>query len=172
LFADKRIVELRLPTGKPGVKGSATIVELTEKAGSDLLFLVSAPKLDRSGAASKWAKALEAAGGYCQVWPLALRELPAWIKARMNGAGLQPDRDAVQIIADRVEGNLLAAQQEIEKLRLTHGDGPISASDVESAVADSSRFDVYKLVDSAVAGDAARAVRILKASNPLSSCGR
>jgi DNA polymerase-3 subunit delta len=144
LFADKRIVELRLPTGKPGVKGSATIVELTEKAGSDLLFLVSAPKLDRSGAASKWAKALEAAGGYCQVWPLAL-----------------PDRDAVQIIADRVEGNLLAAQQEIEKLRLTHGDGPISASDVESAVADSSRFDVYKLVDSAVAGDAARAVRIL-----------
>ena len=161
LFAEKRILELRLPTGKPGVKGGATIVEMTEQAGDDLLFVVSTPKLDRSGAASKWAKALEAAGGHCQVWPPALRELPSWIKGRMNYAGLQPDRDAVRLIADRVEGNLLAAQQEIEKLRLLHGEGPISAADVESAVADASRFDVYKLVDAAVAGDAARAVRIL-----------
>ncbi len=161
LFADKRIVELRLPTGKPGVKGSATIVEMSEKAGGDLLFIVSAPKLDRSGAASKWAKALEAAGGYCQVWPLGLRELPAWIKSRMNAAGLDPDTDAVRLVADRVEGNLLAAQQEIEKLRLLHGEGKITAADAESAVADSARFDVYKLVDAAVAGESARAVRIL-----------
>ena len=78
----------------------------------------------------------------------------------MQDVGLQPDRDTVRLIADRVEGNLLAAQQEIEKLRLLHGEGPITANDVESAVADSSRFDVYKLVDAAVAGDAARAVRI------------
>jgi DNA polymerase-3 subunit delta len=161
LFAEKRIIELRLPTGKPGVKGGATIIEMTEKAGDDLLFVVSTPKLDRSGAASKWVKALDAAGGQCQVWPPALRELPAWINARMKDAGLQPDGDAVRLIADRVEGNLLAAQQEIEKLRLLHGEGTITAADVESAVADSSRFDVYKLVDAAVAGDAARAVRIL-----------
>ena len=161
LFAEKRIVELRLPTGKPGLNGGATIVEMTEQARDDLLFVVSAPKLDRSAAASKWAKALEGAGGYMQVWPVGLRELPAWIDARMKNAGLQPDRDAVQLIADRVEGNLLAAQQEIEKLRLLHGEGPISALDVDAAVADSSRFDVYKLVDAAVAGDAARAVRIL-----------
>lgn len=161
LFAEKRIVELRLPTGKPGVKGGATIVEMTELAGDDLLIVVSAPKLDRSGAASKWVKALEAAGGYTQIWPVAARELPAWINARMKNAGLQPDRDAVRLIADRVEGNLLAAQQEIEKLRLLHGDGPISAEDVDAAVVDSSRYDVYKLVDAAVGGDAARAVRIL-----------
>ena len=161
LFAEKRIIELRLPTGKPGVKGSATIVDMTEKAENDLLFVVSAPKLDRSGAAAKWAKALEAVGGQCQVWPPALRELPAWIMTRMNNAGLQPDDDAVRLIADRVEGNLLAAQQEIEKLRLLHGEGLVRALDVESTVADSSRFDVYKLVDAAVAGDGARAVRIL-----------
>ena len=161
LFAEKRIVELRLPTGKPGVKGGATIVEMAVQAGDDLLFVVSAPKLDRSSAASKWAKALEGAGGHTQIWPLSLRELPAWIDARMKNAGLQPERDAVQLIADRVEGNLLAAQQEIEKLRLLHGEGPITAPDVDTAVADSSRFDVYKLVDAAVAGDAARAVRIL-----------
>ena len=161
LFAERRIVELRLPTGKPGVKGSATIAGITEQAGDDLLFVVSAPKLDRSGASSKWAKALEAVGGHSQVWPVALRELPAWISARMKSAGLQPQRDAVRLIADRVEGNLLAAQQEIEKLRLLHGEGPISALEVDAAVADSSRFDVYKLVDAAIGGDAARAVRIL-----------
>ena len=96
-----------------------------------------------------------------QVWPVSLRDLPGWIGGRMKTAGLQPDRDAVQLVADRVEGNLLAAQQEIEKLRLLHGEGPISASDVDAAVADSSRFDVYKLVDAAVAGDAKRAIRIL-----------
>jgi DNA polymerase-3 subunit delta len=161
LFAEKRIVELRLPTGKPGVKGSAAIAEIAGQADADMLFIVSAPKLDRGGAAAKWVKALEAAGVHAQAWPIVLRELPAWIAARMTSAGLQPDRDAVRIIADRVEGNLLAAQQEVEKLRLLHGEGPVTAADVEAAVVDSSRFDVYKLVDAAVGGDARRAVRIL-----------
>ena len=161
LFADKRIVELRLPTGKPGRTGGAAIAEFVEQAGDDLLFLVSAPKLDRSGAASKWASAIGKTGGMLQIWPVGVRELPGWITSRMRAAGLQPDRDAVQLIADRVEGNLLAAQQEIEKLRMLQGEGKISASDVDAAVADSSRFDVYKLVDAAVAGDASRAVRIL-----------
>jgi len=161
LFADRRIIELRLPTGKPGVKGSATIVGMLDTIEDDLLFLISAPKLERNAAAAKWSKAIEAKGGLVQVWPIGLRELPAWINERMRHAGLQPDRDAVRLLADRVEGNLLAAQQEIEKLRLLHGEGPVSAAEVDAAVADSSRFDVYKLVDAAVAGNAARAVRIL-----------
>ncbi len=161
LFAEKRIIELRLPTGKPGVKGSAAIAEFTADAGDDLMFIVSAPKLDRSSQNAKWVKALDAAGAVTQVWPVGLRELPAWINERMKQLGLQPDRDAVRLIADRVEGNLLAAQQEIEKLRLLHGEGPVTAKDADAAVADSSRFDVYKLVDAAVGGNAARAVRIL-----------
>jgi len=161
LFAEKRIIELRLPTGKPGVKGSAAIVEMVKQAGNDLLFVVSAPKLDGRGGGPKWVQALDAAGGHTQVWPVSQRELPAWINARMKSAGLQPDRDTVRLVADRVEGNLLAAQQEIEKLRLLHGAGAITVADAESAVVDSSRFDVYKLVDAAVAGDGARAVRIL-----------
>jgi DNA polymerase-3 subunit delta len=123
--------------------------------------LVSAPKLDRNAQKAKWVKALEARGGLVQVWPVALRELPAWINDRMQRVGLKPDRDAVRLIADRVEGNLLAARQEIEKLRLLHGQGAINAADVDAAVADSSRFDVYKLVDAAVAGNAARALRVL-----------
>lgn len=161
LFADKQIVELRLPTGKPGVKGSAAIAEFAAKAGDDLLFLVSAPKLDRSAQKARWVSALDRLGALVQVWPVAPRELPTWISDRMRRIGLRPDRDAVLLIADRVEGNLQAAQQEIEKLRLVHGEGELTAADVDAAVADSSRFDVYKLVDAAVGGNATRAIRIL-----------
>ena len=161
LFAERRIVELRLPTGKPGVKGSAAIADFAADAGEDILFLVSAPKIDRKGQNAKWVKALESRGGLVQIWPVDRRDLPGWINQRMQHAGMRPDRDAVRLIADRVEGNLLAARQEIEKLRLLHGGGPISADEVDQAVADSSRFDVYKLVDAAVSGNASRAVRVL-----------
>jgi DNA polymerase-3 subunit delta len=161
LFAEKRVIELRLPTGKPGRDGSAAIVELIRQAGADLLILIEAPKLDQGAAASKWVKAVEAAGAHVQVWPVGARELPKWLESRMRKCGLQPDRDAVRLLVDRVEGNLLAANQEIEKLRLLLGDGPVSGTDVENAVADSSRYDVYKLADAAVEGQGARAIRML-----------
>ncbi len=161
LFAEQRIIELRLPTGKPGRAGGEAIVELTARAGPETLFIVTAPKLDRSAAASKWAKAIEKKGVNLTIWPIGLRELPGWIAGRMRQAGLQPGREVVALIADRVEGNLLAAGQEIEKLRLLLGEGPVSVEDVSNAVADSSRYDVYKLTDAALGGDAARAVRIL-----------
>jgi DNA polymerase-3 subunit delta len=161
LFAERRIVELRLPTGKPGRVGSQAIVDLIERLGSDLMLIVVTPKLDRSGQSSKWVKALESAGVNLTIWPIGPRELPGWIAARMRQTGLQPDRDAVAMIADRVEGNLLAAGQEIEKLRLLHGEGVVTAEDVATAVANSSRFDVFKLVDAALAGDAKRAAKVL-----------
>ena len=161
LFAEQRIVELRLPTGKPGIKGSQAIVDLVEQAGPELLFIVTAPKLDRSGSNSKWAKSIDQKGVSLPIWPVEVRELPGWIANRMRQVGLQPDRDAVTLIADRVEGNLLAAGQEIEKLRLLHGEGKVSADNVSEAVANSSRYDVYKLADAAIAGDATRAVKIL-----------
>ena len=161
LFDEKRIVELRLPTGKPGKQGGASIIDLLGNTGDDFLLLISTPKLDRSAAASKWAKAVEAHGALVQVWPVDLRELPTWIGRRMIEAGLTPDKNAVRLIADRVEGNLLAADQEIQKLRLILGEGEVSVDDVNKAVADSSRYDVYKLADAAVGGDAARALRIL-----------
>ena len=161
LFAEQRIIELRLPTGKPGRAGSSAIVDLIERLGPELMLIVSAPKLDASTASSKWVKAIDANGVFLPVWPVGVRELPGWIAARMRAAGLEPDRTAAGLIADRVEGNLLAASQEIEKLRLLLGEGPISAEDVANAVADSSRYDVYKLMDAALAGDARRALRIL-----------
>ena len=161
LFAEQRIIELRLPTGKPGRVGGQAIVDLIEQTGPDLLLIVTAPKLDRSGQSSKWAKALDAKGVSLQLWPIGRRELPGWIASRMRQAGLQPDRDAVELIADRVEGNLLAAGQEIEKLRLLLGEGTVSAEAVSKAVANSSRYDAFKLVDAALAGDARRALKVL-----------
>lgn len=161
LFAEQRLVELQLPTGKPGRDGSKAIAELVEQLGPDLMLIVSAPKLDRSSAASKWVKSLDGQGVHLAIWPIGPRELPGWIAARMRASGLQADQGAAALIADRVEGNLLAAGQEIEKLRLLLGEGRVTQEDVANAVADSSRYDVYKLVDAALAGDASRAVRIL-----------
>ncbi len=162
LFSERRIIELVLPTGKPGVKGSAAIADLVDNLHPDILLIVTGPKLDRSGSSSKWVKALDKAGVFLPVWPIEQRELPHWIANRMKAAGLEPERDAVLMIADRVEGNLLAASQEVEKLRLLLGEGPVSADDVSNAVGNSSRYDVYKLADAALAGDALRAVRILE----------
>jgi len=162
LFASRRLIELRLPTGKPGREGGAAIVELASRAGEDLLFVVQAPKLDRGSASAKWVKTLEATGAHVQAWPVGARELPQWIADRMRRTGLEPDREAVRVIADRVEGNLLAARQEIEKLRLLHGEGAVSGAEARAAVADSSRFDVYQLADAALAGNPGRALRILE----------
>lgn len=161
LFAEKRIIELRLPTGKPGKVGGQAIIDLANQADADLILIVSAPKLDRGTASSKWAKTLSSIGVVTEIWPIGVRELPGWLAARMKSVGLQPDRGAVALIADRIEGNLLAAGQEIEKLRLLLGEGAVTAEDVSNAVANSSRYDVYKLADAALSGDTRRALKIL-----------
>lgn len=162
LFAEKRIFEIRLPGGKADRKGGAAIEELVSQAGPELFLMVSAAKLEKGAHKAGWVKALESSGASVQVWPVGLNELPGWIAERMRRFDLRPDRDAVRLIADRVEGNLLAADQEIRKLALLLGTGKVSAADVEAAVASSSRYDVFKLIDAAVGGDATRAVRILR----------
>ncbi len=161
LFADRRIIELRIPTGKPGREGSAAICEFIEQLSPELMFIVITPKLEKKSASAKWIKSLSATGINLPVWPIGLRELPGWVADRMRRAGLEPDREAVTMIADRVEGNLLAANQEVEKLRMILGEGPVTGEDVSTAVANSSRYDVYKLVDAAVDGDGSRAMKIL-----------
>ncbi len=161
LFAERRIIEVRLPTGKPGRQGGAALTDFVARLGPELMLIVSSAKLDRSAAASKWAKTIESKGASLAIWPIGVRELPGFIADRMRRAGLEPERSAVRLIADRVEGNLLAASQEIEKLRLLHGEGKIRGEDVGRAVANSSRYDVYKLADAALAGDAGRALKIL-----------
>lgn len=161
LFADKRIIELRLPTGKPGREGSAAICEFVDSLSPEFVLIVVTPRLNNSNKNSKWVKTLSAGGDHLPIWDVDLRDLPRWIATRMGDAGLKPDRDAVTMIAGRVEGNLLAANQEIEKLRIILGEGPVTAEDVAIAVANNSRYDVYKLVDAAVSGNGKRAMKIL-----------
>jgi DNA polymerase-3 subunit delta len=161
LFAERRIIELRIPTGKPGRDGGKAIVDLVGQLGPELMLIVVAPKLDANAQKTRWVKTLGSRGVWLPIYPVGVRELPGWIAARMRAEGLQPDRSAAQLIAERVEGNLLAARQEIEKLRLLLGEGTVTAEDVAGAVADSSRYDVFKLVEAALTGDARRALRIL-----------
>ncbi|MGD2137078.1 MAG: DNA polymerase III subunit delta [Gammaproteobacteria bacterium] len=161
LFATRRLIDLRLPTGKPGDAGSRALRAWAERPPEDTLLLITAGKLDPAARKSKWVKALGQAGVVVFVWPLQVHELPAWVSGRMRRGGLLPTPEAVELLVERVEGNLLACVQEIEKLQLLQGAGPVDAATVTALVADNARFDVFGLVDSALAGDAARGVRIL-----------
>lgn len=160
LFASKRILELRLPTGKPGEDGAEALSAYARAPAPDTILLVISAKLERGG--GRWAEALERAGALVQIWPVEMHQLPAWIERRMRARGLTPTPEAAAFIAARVEGNLLAAAQEIEKLRLLHGEGAIDIVAAETAVADSARYDAFKLVDAALTGDGARVVHILE----------
>lgn len=159
LFGDRRLIDLRM-SPKPGDAGAKALTEYAAHPPHDTVLLITCGKLERGRA--KWIQTLEAAGVMVQVWPLDGRSLPAWIQGRMRARGLQPAREAVALLADRVEGNLLAAAQEIEKLALLHGPGRVEADDVISAVADSARFDVFGFVDTALAGQSERVARVLQ----------
>ncbi|UVK83737.1 DNA polymerase III subunit delta [Pseudomonas sichuanensis] len=164
LFAQRRLLELRLPSGKPGDKGAAALIEYCANPAEDTLLLISLPKLDGSAQKTKWGKAL-IEGGLCQfiqIWPVDAQQLPQWINQRLSQAGLTAQRDAVDMIAARVEGNLLAAAQEIEKLKLLADGSQITVETVQAAVADSARFDVFGLVDAILNGEAAHALRMLE----------
>jgi DNA polymerase-3 subunit delta len=161
LFAERRLLELRIPTGKPGTAGAEALSDYAASPPDDNLLLILTPRLDKSALRTSWIRALDAAGVVVQVWPLERRQLPRWIAARMKAEGLRPAPGAAELIADRVEGNLLAADQEIRKLALLLGEGNVSEEQVARAVTDSARFDVFGLVDAADAGDLGRSHRIL-----------
>lgn len=161
LFAERRIIEIRLPTGKPGDKGSRFLVAAAGNPTPDTVIVVITPALDRSTAQSKWATSLAKAGVWLPLRAPDAADLPAWITGRLTAAGLCADRDALQLLVAQVEGNLLAAKQEIDKLALLATDGRVTIDTVRTSVADGARFDVFQLGDAALAGNGARAARIL-----------
>ena len=161
LFSDRRFIDLRMPTGKPGAAGAAALRDYAARPNPDCVLLVSAGKLERREQSSAWFKALEANGVAIQVWPVNASHLPRWIQDRARSQGLELDDDAAGAVAERVEGNLLACAQEIDKLRLLHEPGRVTLEQVLAAVGDSARFSVYDLADSTLAGDGVRTVRIL-----------
>ncbi|MBI5275024.1 MAG: DNA polymerase III subunit delta [Burkholderiales bacterium] len=168
LFADKQIVEVRIPSGKPGKEGSTALQQLAERTqGSDsTLTLVVLPKLDWTAAKSGWMKALHDHGVVIEFEPVPRQALPQWIAQRLAANGQRvtagdEGQKTLQFFADRVEGNLLAAHQEIQKLALLHPAGELSFDQVESAVLNVARYDVFKLSESVLAGQAARVQRML-----------
>ncbi|MBN8737379.1 MAG: DNA polymerase III subunit delta [Xanthomonadales bacterium] len=160
LFASRRLIELRLPTGKPDRDGSAAITEWCKAPAPDTVLLISAAEWSRKHEGA-WVKAVERAGVYVWLRAPRLDQLPAWIRARMRAKGFAPDDDAVALLAARAEGNLLAIAQEIDKLAALRAGGPVGAEELEALGADNAVYDVFKLTDAAFGGDAARAVRIL-----------
>jgi DNA polymerase-3 subunit delta len=162
LFAERKIIELRIPNGKPGDKGGKVLQEYVQSPAPDNLLLIVTNKLDGASQKSKWFKTVEDAGVHVQVWPVTAPQLPRWIGQRLQQVGLQADSSAIELLASRIEGNLLAAAQEIEKLKLLAQDSVISYELMASVVADSARYDVFGLTDKALHGDARAAVKTLQ----------
>jgi len=162
LFSQRRVIDLRMPGGKPGMEGAKALRAYAQQPPEDTLLLVTAGKLEKSARDSKWVQALDKAGVVVFVWPLNAQEFTAWIQQRMRARGLEPTAEAVALLSDRMEGNLLACRQEIEKLYLLQGEGVVDAEAILALVADNARYDVFALVDSALSGEASRSVRILQ----------
>ncbi|MCD0501792.1 DNA polymerase III subunit delta, partial [Bordetella petrii] len=165
LFGDRRVLEIKLPTGKPGKAGADTLARLAAQAAAqpdpDTLILVGLPRLDKATRDSKWAQALAQGGIMVDLPTIERGRLPAWIGARLARQNQRADNATLQWMADKVEGNLLAAHQEIQKLGLLYPEGQLAAEDVERAVLNVARYDVFGLRDAMLAGDAPRTVRMI-----------
>lgn len=162
LFATKRLIELRLGNKSPGDAGSTALIEYAERPPRDTLLFITADKLDQAKQKSKWFTALEKNGAVIQVYPIETAKLPEWIIQRMTQVGLQASPEAVQMIAERSEGHLLACAQEIEKLVLLYPKERIEINHVLEAVADSARFEIFDWVEVVLGGDIPRCVRQLQ----------
>ncbi|MEW5903020.1 MAG: DNA polymerase III subunit delta [Pseudomonadota bacterium] len=161
LFSDKKVIDLRIPSGKPGTEGAQALQDHCADLPPDTLTLITLPKLDGTTMKSKWFTALAAHGTVVSANDVALAALPQWIAGRLQRQGQSADADTLTFLAQRVEGNLLAAWQEIQKLALLYPAGPLSFEQVKDAVMDVARYDVFKLSEAMLSGDAARYARIL-----------
>jgi len=161
LFAERRLTEIRVPSGKPGIDGAKALEAYAARLPADTLTLISLPGLDWKAMKSRWFTTLAAAGVVVEARPVERAQLPAWIDRRLARQGLRADRAALEFLADQVEGNLLAAQQEIDKLALLLPPGAVTLPDVEHAVVDVSRLEADALADALYAGDGARFAQIV-----------
>jgi DNA polymerase III subunit delta len=161
LFASRRIVEVRMPSGKPGT-GEADLARVIAAAGDDLLLLILTERLDSKSEGADWLQLAEQHGARVTVWPIKLPQFPAWLRARLQAVGLKADDAAVALLVERTEGNLLAAKQEIDKLALLLERGAtVNAAAVAASSSDSARFGLYQFTDIVIAGDPARSLRML-----------
>jgi len=163
LFGTRKLVDLRIPGGKPGVEGARVLEDCAANPTPDTTILITLPRLDRATSSSSWFAALEQGGITLEVFPLERADLPRWIASRLERQRQRASAETLQFLADTTEGNLLAARQELEKIGLLLPEGELEQAAVENAVADVARFDVFQLSEAWLSGDAARACRILAA---------
>ncbi|MES2353318.1 MAG: DNA polymerase III subunit delta [Pseudomonadota bacterium] len=162
LFGAKKILEVRIPTGKPGVEGAKALEAFAAALPEDTVSLVLLPEIDRAGQSTKWFQALDASSVTIEAQPVARDRLPDWIGQRLSMQEQRASRETLEFIADRVEGNLLAAFQEVQKLALIFPTGELSLDQVSNAVVDVSRYDVFHLGDAILEGNVPRVVRMLE----------
>lgn len=161
LFAQRRVIDLRVPSGKPGIEGGKALQEYAANMSSDVLTLISLPRLDWAAQKTQWFCALEERGVMIAADDIPLNQLPRWIAARLKRQEQFADEETLAFLSDRCEGNLLAAYQEIQKLALLFPAGQVSFEQVKDAVMDVARYDVFKLTEAMLAGNTARFARIL-----------
>ena len=162
LFGGGKLVELRMPGGKPGAGGGEALAAYCERLDPEMVTLVTLPRLDRAGQSSAWFAALAAAGVVVDIWPVDRARLPQWIAGRLARQGQKAGPEVLEFLAERVEGNLLAAHQEVQKLALLAPPGELTLESVEDAVASVARYDPYAAAEALVLGDLARYVRVLE----------
>lgn len=162
LFASRRLIELHIPSGKPGIEGGKALQEFAANLPGDTISLITLPKLDKTSQGSAWFSALEKVGVVVPLQTVEIERLPRWIGNRLQAQGQQADEATLEFLANQVEGNLLAAHQEIQKLGLLYPAGKLEAEAVREAVLNVSRYDVFQLGDALLAGDAPRTARILQ----------
>jgi DNA polymerase-3 subunit delta len=162
LFSERRIIEVRLPSGKPGKDGALALQEHAARAPEDALTLVSLPRLDRAARESAWVRALESAGVWVEVPAVERPALPDWIAERLGRQRQSAPRAALEFLSERVEGNLLAAHQEISKLSLQYAPGELSFEQVKDSVLDVARYDVFALSQCMLEGDGVRLARTIE----------
>jgi len=160
LFGEKRILDLRLPA-KPDKAAAAALVRYLERPAEDAVLVVSSAKITGAEQKSRWYQAVDRIGVVVQVWPLEGEQLLRWLDRRLNAKGVLADKSGVRILTARVEGNLLAAAQEIEKLHILYGKGKIDDDQIVKAVADNARYDVFDLAEETLRGHTAKAYRVL-----------
>lgn len=163
LFASARLLDVRAPEGKLGKEGSDVIADFCKNPPPGITLLLTCMEWSKRLAESAWVKAIGKGGQVLAMWALPRHKLPDWLLARLRARGIDASHDAAELLAERVEGNLLAAAQEVDKLALlADGKQRVDLARMQQLVADSSRLDVFKLVDAALAGDAARVLRIVR----------
>ncbi len=162
LFGGRKLIELRIPSGRPGAAGAEAIAHYCEKLAAGNVLLVSLPRLRRDEQDSGWFRALAAAGVVVDIFPVDRPKLPEWIAARLARQKQRAPREVLEFLAERVEGNLLAAHQEVQKLALLAPEGELSLEQVERAVANVARYDAGDCAAALAAGDLARYARVLE----------